>query len=77
MEQAERRRPPMKIPKYILKHIEARGKAAEKFCEHDYIISRWCNKNEIETEQINGYVDSVVNPEQSNKQLIKDIRAKR
>lgn len=66
----------MKIPKYILKHIEARGKAAERFNENDYIISQWCHKNGIETEQINGYVDSVVNPEQSNKQLVKDILAK-
>jgi hypothetical protein len=40
------------IPKYILDALDKRQKYAEEFLKYDLIISNYCLKNNIDTEEL-------------------------
>lgn len=63
----------MKIPKYIDEALKKRAKAANEFVKYDIIVSEWCVKHNVQSEDINGAVDSVVNADDSAKQVRIDI----
>ena len=65
-----------KIPNYILKAVEDRAKAADKFNELDIMISKWCDANcGIDAvEDTWGYVDTLSNPYEAAERTIKDIK---
>lgn len=57
----------MEIPKYILKALERRQKAAYIFNEADLLITEFINKHNIEAESYDycGGVEAIVNPDNS------------
>ena len=64
-----------KTPKYILKAIQDRAKAADRFNELDILISKWCDANcgVDAVEDTWGYVDTLSNPYEAAERTIKDI----
>lgn len=61
----------MNIPKYILKALGRRARAAESFNTNDLIISKFIDKHNIEIESYDyhGGVESIVNPYNSAKRV--------
>lgn len=65
-----------KIPNYILRAIQDRAKAADKFNEMDILISHWCDANigPDKVEDTWGYVDTLSNPYEAAERTIQDIK---
>lgn len=65
-----------RIPKYILKAIHDRARYADKFTELDLLISQWCDANcgAYNVECTWGYVDTLTNPYECEKQTIEEIK---
>lgn len=63
----------MKIPKYIDEALKKRTKAAETFNYYDWIVSDWIDKNgldgDIDMADFHGGVESIVNPNVSEKNI--------
>ena len=49
------------IPQYIRDAIKRRTESAYKYFTYDRIISEWCEKNNVDTEFINGHVETISN----------------
>jgi hypothetical protein len=62
------------IPKYILKALEKRAKAAVAFSEADSIISEYIDNNEIDCEYTHLHVEALTNPYSCNEETIQDIK---
>ena len=63
----------MKCPKYIEKVIDQRAYAAARFNHLDRVIADWCEKNDVDTDFIHGYVETIVNPYSAAIAIKKDI----
>lgn len=48
-----------KLPQYIINAIRRRAAAAEKFFIADIQVSEYCKSHGIDTEYINGHVETV------------------
>ena len=63
----------MKIPKYIDEALRMRTKAAQRFLNYDFIVSRWILDNGVdeylETEDFGGGVESIANPRDSEDRI--------
>lgn len=63
----------MKIPKYIDEALRMRTKAAQRFLDYDFIVSRWILDNGIddylETEDFCGGVEAIINPQDSEDRI--------
>lgn len=64
----------MKCPKYIKEAIMRRANAAQSFIINDIVITKWCDKNEVDTEYIAGYIDCIMNPYESARFILEDIK---
>ena len=53
-----------KIPKYVLRAISARSRAAEQFLKYEGIISNWCDKKGImhDVEYILSHIVTLAEP---------------
>ena len=63
----------MRMPKYIDEALKKRTKAAETFNHYDWIVSEWIDKNGladvIDTADFHGGVESIVNPDVSERSV--------
>lgn len=61
----------MDIPKYVLKALGRRARAAETFNTNDLIVSKFIDKHNINVESYDyhGGVESIVNPYNSAKRV--------
>lgn len=50
-----------KLPQYIVNAIRRRAAAAEKYFIADYQISEYCKSHGINSEYVNGHVETIVN----------------
>lgn len=70
----------MKIPKYIDEALKRRTKAAIMFDNNDLIISEWIEKNgltdDVDTSDIYGGAESIVHPEESERNIREAILRK-
>lgn len=66
----------MVVPKYIENALEQRAKHAERFNHYDFIVSEWCDKNDVITESCDthGGVESIVNPWSSSRRVKEAIK---
>ena len=70
----------MKIPKDIDEALKKRTKAAEEFNKYDWIVSHWIDEHglegDIDTADYHGGVESIVNPDVSEKAIRDAIKKK-
>ena len=63
----------MKIPKYIDNALRMRTKAAQRFLDYDFMVSRWILDHKLdeylETEDFCGGVESIMNPQDSEDRI--------
>ena len=68
----------MDVPVYIKQALARRARAANMFMKYDLIISKWCSKNDIDTEPYDTYggVESIVHPYESQQRILNAIKNK-
>ncbi len=49
------------IPQYIRDAVRRRTESAYRYFTYDRIISEWCERNHVDTEFINGHVETISN----------------
>lgn len=64
-----------KVPKYILKALEQRRKHANEFVKYDSIISKFCDKHNINTEYTNLHAGCIGEPDVAERITLEDIES--
>jgi hypothetical protein len=62
-------------PKYILNALEQRRKHADEFIKYDSIISKFCDKNGINTEYVNLHAGCIGESDTAKRITLEDIES--